>query len=474
MLFWLAIVGGIYLLLLIFVTIDARRTTRSSNDYVFAGSNLGIILGSLTFGATLFSTFTLMGMPDFFRTHGIGAWIFLGVADAAIAFVIIWFGSHLRNRAESTDFQGMAGFLNNCYSSRWAGYLYLFGIFVFLIPYVAIQIRGISIFLNAAFPTGLTVEGWAVAIVFVMLVYSELGGLKAIIYSDSFQGLVLLVVTWIIAYTCISRIGGVSSLFDQVEQVNSALLSIPGPNGLFTTQFLLTSFLVILFLPATQPQLATRIIIMRGTRIMQIMGVSLGIFAMLVILPTIAVGMYGAVYYSDANTSEFLAQVLLFDQMPVIGATVVVGLIAAAMSTADSQIFALGTELRSMLSGEEHAVMVRTKLAIVGFALAALVFAILSSDELVLLARVSFAGTALLGPLILAGVLSPWQLGKEVIMVTALALAVFMLSLTGLIPDSLGLIRMDLMLLLNLGAFTALAVCYRAYLASKADEGAVD
>ena len=29
-----------------------------------------------------------MGMPDFFRTHGIGAWIFLGVADAAVAFVI--------------------------------------------------------------------------------------------------------------------------------------------------------------------------------------------------------------------------------------------------------------------------------------------------------------------------------------------------------------------------------------------------
>ena len=124
MTFWLSIVGGVYLVLLVFATLIARRKTSTAHDYVMAGSNVGVILGFLTFGATLFSTFTLMGMPDFFRTHGVGAWIFLGVSDAAVAFVVLWYASHLRRRVASSGFKGIAGFLSDCYQTKWAGVLY--------------------------------------------------------------------------------------------------------------------------------------------------------------------------------------------------------------------------------------------------------------------------------------------------------------------------------------------------------------
>jgi solute:Na+ symporter, SSS family len=45
----------------------------------------------------------------------------------------------------------MSGLLKEIYGTKWASYLYFAVIFIFLIPYVAIQIRGISIFLDAAF-----------------------------------------------------------------------------------------------------------------------------------------------------------------------------------------------------------------------------------------------------------------------------------------------------------------------------------
>ena len=453
---WLLIIGGLYLALLAYATIDARRGTHTADDYVMAGSNIGVVLGCLTFGATLFSTFTLMGMPDFFRRHGVGAWIFLGVADAALAFVILWFGSHLRRKAQQQGFNGVSGFLSSCYGTRWAGYIYFFGVFVFLVPYVSIQIRGISIFLNSAFPETLPQWAWASTIVVVLLVYSELGGLKAIIYSDALQGLLLLVVTWVIAYACIDRYEGISGLFEEVRVANEALLSVPGPQGLFTPQFLIASFLAIICLPLTQPQLATRIVIMRDMRATHRMAVVLGLFAILVIIPTVAIGMYGAIEYPDASSAEFLARTLLHDQAPVIAAAVAVGLVAAAMSTADSQIFALGTELRSLLRGEERRVMFTTKLAIVGFAGAALAFAILSSDELVLLARVSFAGTALLAPLVLAAVLLPRSPGVETVLITGIGVLVFFASVLGILPDFVGSIRLDLLVLLALFGLTGL------------------
>ena len=460
---WLAIIGGFYLVLLIFATVDARRATHDANDYVMAGSNVGVVLGFLTFGATLFSTFTLMGMPDFFRIHGIGAWIFLGVSDAAVAFVILWFGSKLRRRVSAIGFKGIAGFMRDCYKTSWAGYLYFVGIFIFLTPYVAIQIRGISIFLNAAFPETLPDWGWATSIVVVMLVYSEIGGLKAIIYSDALQGVLLLVVTWVIAYGCVQNLGGIQSMFESVREVNPALLTTPGPTGLFNTQFLVASFLVIIFLPITQPQLATRIIIMRDMQSMQMMAIALGLFSVAVILPTVAIGMYGAVNYADVSASEFLSRILLLDQAPALAACVAVGLVAAAMSTSDSQIFALGTELRSLLTGSERTVMLYTRLAIICFAIVALIFAIMSSNEMVLLARVSFAGTSLIGPLILAAVLSHGHLGREIIVVTAGALVIFLLSLMGIVPEKIASVRLELLLLLSVASCVSLSVIYRKY-----------
>ena len=460
---WLSIIGGLYLVLLIYATFNARRRTNTADEYVMAGSKVGFTLGFLTFGATLFSTFTLMGMPDFFRTHGVGAWIFLGVSDAALAFVVLWYGSRLRQRVAHSGFKGIAGFLSDCYRTHWAGKLYFVGVFVFLTPYVAIQIRGISIFLNTIFPDTLPNWGWAASILVVMLIYSEIGGLKAIIYSDAIQGLLLLAVTWIIAFACVRHFGGISAMFDSIREVKPALLSTPGPQGLFGIQFLVASFLAIIFVPITQPQLATRMVIMRDMRTTQYMALALGVFAMAVILPTITIGMYGAVEYRELSTADFLSRVLFMDQAAVIGAAVAVGLVAAAMSTADSQLFALGTELRSLLSGKERIVMLQTKIAIICFAVTALVFAILSSDELVLLARVSFAGTSLLGPLILAAVLTRSAPGVEVIIISALGLMLFLLSLLGVIPDKPGGVRIDLLLLLCVVICTAFSVLLRGF-----------
>lgn len=62
----LLIIGTLYVLALVYLTWIARDKDRSSANYLMAGSNVGSILGLFTFAATLFSTFTILGMPDFF------------------------------------------------------------------------------------------------------------------------------------------------------------------------------------------------------------------------------------------------------------------------------------------------------------------------------------------------------------------------------------------------------------------------
>ncbi|MDH3651609.1 MAG: hypothetical protein OEQ53_18135, partial [Saprospiraceae bacterium] len=58
----LIIVGAVYVILLILFSLVTRERAKSTKNYFLAGSNLGSFLGLFTFAATLFSTFTLLGM----------------------------------------------------------------------------------------------------------------------------------------------------------------------------------------------------------------------------------------------------------------------------------------------------------------------------------------------------------------------------------------------------------------------------
>ena len=167
------------------------------------------------------------------------------------------------------------------------------------------------------------------------------------------------------------------------------------------------------------------------------MATSVGFFAILVILPTIIIGMYGAIFYAEVSTAEFLGGVLLNEQHEMIAALIIIGLFAAAMSTSDSQLFAMGNEIKGLLRLKENDNLRPIRLVILLFAISALIFSLLSSDELVLLARLSFSGTALMGPMILLGIFSQKPQGFTMIFLSSIGLLIFILSNLNLFPKEI-------------------------------------
>ncbi len=449
-----------YLGCLVVLARTTKLKKKNTKNYLLAGKNTSLFLGLLTTAATLFSAFTMIGMPDFFRQHGIGAWIFLALADAMMVYLLVRLGPIMRSKARSTDYQGMAGFMRSCYKSKLAGYVTFVGALIFLIPYISVQIRGVSFFLDAAFPNMLSSWLWSVIILVVILLYSETGGLKAIMYNDALQGLILFVVIWIIGFNCLSHFGSPAKMFEAVNQVESKLLSVPGPKGLFTTQFFIISAVSIMLLPYTQPQISTRIVIMKNVRALKRMAIGLGSFALLVILPTLFMGMYGAVNYPEMDVQGFIGQVLLYDQLEVVGALALIGLIAAAVSTSDSQLFALGTELRSIIDIEDDKALKITRIFIVILTILVLIFTLLSSDHLVLLARLSFSGTALMGPLIILGIFGGSRDGYLLAILTGLAQLAFILASLGLAPAAVMGLSMEILLFIGL-SITAIVLALK-------------
>jgi SSS family solute:Na+ symporter len=79
-----------------------------------------------------------------------------------------------------------------------------------------------------------------------------------------------------------------------------------------------------------------------------------------------------------------------------------------------------------------------------------MIFSTLMSDELALLARVSFTGTAMMGPVVLVAVFKKSKPAKGIIIISFLAFVTYLLSLAGVAPDHIGTLRMDLFLYLFL------------------------
>ena len=63
---WVIIFGMIFIMLLIIASVKSYKKNRTADEFMLAGSNIGAILGILTFAAALFSAFTFLGMPTFF------------------------------------------------------------------------------------------------------------------------------------------------------------------------------------------------------------------------------------------------------------------------------------------------------------------------------------------------------------------------------------------------------------------------
>ncbi|MDE0520100.1 MAG: hypothetical protein OXH71_05340, partial [Candidatus Dadabacteria bacterium] len=455
-------VALVYLAVLISLAVIGNRKNKGDEyQFLLAGGSLGTIIGFLTFFATLYSTFILIGMPNFFRVHGVGTWIFLGVTDMALAVFTLWLSLRLRERISSTDFRSISDLLRETFRSHGV-FVYVLGLAIFLVPYIAIQIKGASGILAHIVPYEVPQWGWAVTILFLMYLYSSIGGLRGIMYCDSLQGIVLFTVIWIMAFIVLDNFGGIGKLVQAVAAEEPALLSAPGPKGLLSVQWLIAGFLSIVLLPVSQPQLTSRLSILKGLNERRKIPVLHASFTFLLLIAGLIIGLYGAIAIPAKTGPEFIGKLIL-EQNPVIGAVALIGILAAAMSTSDSQFFALGSEINNALGRFSRKLKVSpvvfVKLVILVFCIASFIVAMKSSQGIISLAVSGFMGTALMAPMVLTAILCKGRTFNSVIpVVTVVSLIVFLMSLFGLVPKMMMGLRIDLILLAINALITILVV----------------
>ncbi len=405
------IVLGIYLILCLGLAYFSwARRTDNIEDFFLRKRDTGNFIAFMTFSATLFSSFTLVGMPGFFYTHGIGAWGFVVFADILMAVLVYFVGTKLWELSRKHNIITPTEYIRKRYNSKIAMVVAVVICFAFLLPYISTQIIGVGIILGSVIKISPLLL--SILVVGVIFIYSEMGGMRTVSWTDALQGSIMLIVGLILMGGIIMYFGGISSFFSQVNSVDFDLLSTPGPKGLFTYQMLFSFFIMVVLMPITQPQLIMRFFIPKSKKVLRTMMIATPIFALLVLLPTLFIG-FGAKLINPALASGDQALSTVLTIFPeIIVALAIVGVIAASMSTADSQVLALSSLVTRDLFGavkRKHTQLMIARVSILVISLLALWISVKPPQLIVTLSILSFAGTLQIAPAMLGGLF--WKKG---------------------------------------------------------------
>ena len=205
---YLVVLG--YLVLIVLVGIVFKKFSANTDDYFKSGSKGSWwLVGSSAF-MSAFSAWTFTGAAGVAFESGFSVMIiFLG---NALGFFLnfVFLGPWLRQMRVTTFPEAI--------SKRFGEATRIFYA-LFEVPirtlYAAMALYSLSIFCSAVF--GYNIYNVIIVSGAIVLFYSATGGRWAVMATDFLQGLILVPLTLIIAWLCIDQLGGVQSMFKQIE-----------------------------------------------------------------------------------------------------------------------------------------------------------------------------------------------------------------------------------------------------------------
>lgn len=288
-------------------------------------------------------------------------------------------------------------------------------------------------------------EVGAVLLTVVIVLYVVGGGMRAVARTDVLQG-VLMFLLMLMAFVAVAMgVGGVQTANRTLLQQLPDLFSGAGRNDFFTPR-MMASYLLLwpLCLPMF-PQMLMRFFAAGDDRSLKQSMVLYPVVAGVLFICPVMIGMWGHLSFPDlvGRASDQIMPLMLGRYSPEwLTGIVMVGALAAFMSTLDSQLLALSSMLtrdlykrywRPQASLPEQ---VRVgQLVVIALAVSGLVIALRPPEAILSLATHAFSGLALLFPMLVGAVYGlRWSVIGAILSVIG-GEAVLLGFATGVIPE---------------------------------------
>lgn len=408
---------GIYLAFMMAIGWFFYQRTKNLSDYVLGGRGLNAWVTSLSAQASDMSGWLLLGLPGYAYLFGIEAgWIALGLI---VGTYLNWkfIAGRLRRYTQiAGDSITLPVFFENRFRDK-GGILRIVSalfILIFFLLYTSSGfVAGAKLF-NTVFNIPYI---WALSIgVFVIIGYTFLGGFMAVSWTDFFQATLMFFSIIIIPAIAISALGGFNSTVDTLNKIDPELLDIfKTLNGEQIGLISVISMLAWGLGYFGQPHILARFMAISSPgEIKKARKIAMG-WVFFSLIAAVAVGLVGRAFLVKSPlvgkaASETVFMVLV-NQLanPFVGGILLAAILAAVMSTADSQLLVTSSAITEDLykviykkKASEKKLVWIGRFAVIGVAVIAFFIALDPDSSVLELVAYAWAGFgATFGPVII-------------------------------------------------------------------------
>jgi SSS family solute:Na+ symporter len=328
---WLIV--GIYVAFIFTKGVLKVRRIHSTDDYLVAGRNIGWFALFCTMGATVIGGGASIGAIG--RTYEWGILMLLVSSGWYLHF--IFSGLVVAPKFRDAELYTVAGYFGHRYNER-SRFVVLILSLLFSVFIVAAQMAAFGTVLSAIFPNAadaaLVLRLSVIVGGALVVIYSTAGGLMAVIHTDVYQFIILLIGFAITAALCLPAV---------LENGAQVAAAVPDtffhPHGGKGWLFLITTFLAFFFGETFAPGYATRYCVGKNIKETKrgIAGVGFFLAAFFPIVLFI-IALFAKFQFPEIPAQQALPVVIKQLNNPFVGGVIIGALLMAVMSSADSAL----------------------------------------------------------------------------------------------------------------------------------------
>lgn len=356
-----------YLMVLVLFGLFANRLLKlSSSDYFVASRSIGPFLLLMSIFGTTMTAFALVGSTGKAFDKGVGVYGLMastsGIVHSAVFFLI---GIRLWAIGKRHNYVTQIQFFRARFESNALGYLLFPALVGLVIPYLLIGIVGAGAVIRGVtvnmFPNAFAgamnpvthkmmfvgaVPPWLTGLVIcgVVLLYIFRGGVRAAAWANACQTIIFMTVGVFAFFLIANKLGGLSEATKKVLE-NPATRDLAARGRIGHLQFLSYAFVPLSV--GMFPHLFQHWLTARSAKTFRTTVVAHPLFIMIVWVPCVLIGIWAAgidIKAPGGNSNAVLAKMVgtqLRD--PFVSGVLTAGILAAIMSSLDSQFVCLGT-----------------------------------------------------------------------------------------------------------------------------------
>lgn len=337
---------AIYVAILFGIGFWSYQGHKTASDYIIGGRSLNFWLTALAAHASDMSSWLFLGFPAIIFMGGVfNAWFAIGL----MFFMFLnWLfvAPRVRIQTEAYNSLTFSSFFESHFHDT-SGMIRIFTAvmsFVFYTIYISAGIVGLGYLIetlfNIPYIIGITVG------VFIIVPYLFIGGYTTLAWLDLFQGLFLMVVIVAVPLIVMPQVGGFGGISQALEIHHLTKSLVPNLQAETLWQILIAfcGWGIGYF---GQPHIITKFMGIRKVKDMR-KSMAVGMSWQLITMTAATLtGLLAIAYFKGSLENPELAFVLIVKQLfpPMIMAFILCAILAATISTMDSQILVLASSL---------------------------------------------------------------------------------------------------------------------------------